>query len=155
MDIGLSVAAFWVFMAYQTRHLVEAGEQLPDYTLESVEGERVSLVDDEAERTLVYAWATWCGVCTAQTGALQWAKGWMADDVAVRAVVFDYKSARHAKASADEKGMTSHVLLGTREVREALNVKAYPTFYVLDASGRVVSRTQGYTTSVGLWWRAL
>lgn len=153
MDIALGLLLIWGITAYQTRHLVETGEQIEPMTLQTADGGTASLVDPDAHKTLVYGWATWCGVCAVQTGTVQWAKSLLSDDVAVRNVVFDYRSAAHARESAHQKGMTG-TLLGTPELRRQLNISGYPTFYVISADHEILSQTQGYTTTIGLWWRA-
>jgi hypothetical protein len=32
-------------------------------------------------------------------------------------------------------------------------VRGYPTYYVIDSSGRIAGRDVGFTTVAGLWWR--
>ncbi len=48
------------------------------------------------------------------------------------------------------------VLLGDEGFTRRMGVNAFPTVFVLDAQGRVVSSTQGYTSTLGLvlraWW---
>jgi thiol-disulfide isomerase/thioredoxin len=122
--------------------------------LQSADGGIEPLVDPEADRTLVYLWAPWCGVCTAQSGTVEWARSALGDGVAVRSVVFDWESARQARRSARDKGLEAPVLLADRSVADALNVGAFPTFYVLSREGRVVGHSRGYTTTLGLLWRA-
>lgn len=153
IDIALFAGLFIAISSFQTRHLVESGTSMPETTLRSTEGDRQPLADPESERTLLYVWAPWCGVCSAQTGTLSRARALMGDDVAVRSVVFDTRNLEHARRSADEKGIASPVLLGTRTLREQLRIRAFPTFYVLSSEGRVLDSTQGYTTTLGLLWR--
>lgn len=153
IELSAVAALFAAVSWYQTRHLVDAGETLPKTTLRSTEGTSDTLVDPDAERTLVYAWAPWCGVCSAQTGTLDRARSLMPGDVTVRSVVYDTRNLDHARESAAEKGIEFPVLRGTETLRERLDVRAFPTFYVLSKDRRVLRSTQGYTTTVGLLWR--
>lgn len=152
IDLAIVAALFFAVTSYQTRNLADSGERMPTGELASLDGESQTLFDPEADRTLVYVWAPWCGVCSAETGTLNRATWLFGDDVAVRSIVFDYRSVEHARQSADEKGVEFPVLLGETapQVREALNFDAYPTFYVLSDEGRVLTSTQGYTTTLGL-----
>ncbi len=153
IDIAIIAALFASISWYQTRSLVDSGQTIQETTLRSLDGTTVPLVDPEAERTLVYVWAPWCGVCSAQTGTLDRARALMGDEVAVRSIVFDVQHLEDARQSAAEKGIEFPVLLGNRSIREELQVGAFPTFYVLSKDRRVLSNTQGYTTTVGLLWR--
>jgi len=154
IDIAIFGAIVFAVTWYQSRDLVDAGHTVPEMQLADIDGGHQSLVDPEADRTLVYLWAPWCGVCTAETGTVNWAQSMLGDGVAVRSVVLDYESAEHARRSAVEKGAAFPVLLGDRQVQRHLNVSAFPTFYVLTNEGEVIGSSQGYTTTVGLLWRA-
>ncbi len=151
IDLAAFATVFVAVSTYQARDLVDTGEVIPETTLASADGEVRSIVDPEADRTLVYAWAPWCGVCSAQEGTLSRAIPWFGDDVAVRSVVFDFGSRDDVRTSAKDKSFP--VLFGTRRLRRELNVNAFPTMYVLSKKGRVLSRSKGYTTTAGLLWR--
>jgi peroxiredoxin len=150
IDLALFGGLLFAITWYQGRTLVDTGEKIPSTTLQSTDGEPRSLADPNAERTLVYLWAPWCGVCSAETGTLNRAQPWFGDNVAVRSVVFDYRDPEHARRSAEQKGTQFPVLLGTNALRERLSIDAFPTFYVLSDEGRVLRSTKGYTTTLGL-----
>ena len=154
IDLGILGLVFWGITAYQSRNLVESGRQIPEIHLQTAEGESEPMVDPEAGRTLLYLWAPWCGVCSAENGTVQWARSILGEDVAVRSIVFDYRDLEHVRQSIDEKGIDFPVLLGNRRVRDQFNVGAFPTFYVLSSDGRVVGSSVGYTTTLGLLYRS-
>jgi len=154
MDLGFFALIFFAITSYQTRNLVESGNQVPALSLESADGDRSPLVAPETDRTLVYVWAPWCSVCSAASGTVEWARSILGDEVAVRTVVYDVRSGDHAAASADEKGIDAPVLLADRRFQQTFQVDAFPTFYVLSDERRVVSSAQGYTTTLGLIGRA-
>jgi hypothetical protein len=45
------------------------------------------------------------------------------------------------------------MLAGEAQTAADYRVRGYPTYYVLDRSGRVAGRDFGYTTAPGLWLR--
>lgn len=154
IDLTIVGLIFFAITSWQTRNLVDSGETIPDFQLQTADGELAPLVDPEADRTVVFVWAPWCSVCSAESGTVEWARSMLGDDVAVRSVVFDVEGPAHARESADEKGLQGPVLLGDRRFQQTFQIDAFPTFYVLSKEGRVLSSTKGYTTTVGLLWRA-
>jgi len=48
---------------------------------------------------------------------------------------------------------SSPVLLGDAQTAADWSVRAFPTYYVIDASGRIDSRSVGYSTWLGMWAR--
>ena len=154
IDIAIFAAIFFAITWYQSRNLVDTGQVVPEMQLATVDGGTEPLADPEADRTMVYVWAPWCGVCTAETGTVNWAKSLLGDGVAVRSVVLDYRSPEAARRSAVEKGAEFPVLLGDEQVRQTLHVEAFPTFYWLSNDGRVLGSSRGYTTTAGLLWRS-
>jgi hypothetical protein len=47
------------------------------------------------------------------------------------------------------------VLLGDDTTQAAFAVTAFPTYYFVDARGRVTGSAVGYTTTLGLLWHLL
>jgi hypothetical protein len=47
------------------------------------------------------------------------------------------------------------VLAGDAATGAAYRVHGYPTYYVIDAQGRIARRDTGFTTVAGLWFRTL
>lgn len=77
--------------------------------------------------SLVYFWATWCGVCRAQTPVIE----------SVRTSLAASPSCGRVVALEDA---------GHAEAFEAYGVRVLPTMVVVDAEGRVAKRFLGYTT---------
>ncbi|HLR21661.1 MAG TPA: redoxin domain-containing protein [Tissierellaceae bacterium] len=50
---------------------IEEGEKLPDFTLNNLEGDEVSLSDYEDKIIFINFWATWCGFCDEEMPDLQ------------------------------------------------------------------------------------
>lgn len=100
--------------------------------------------------TVVYFWATWCGVCKAQAGNIDVvAKSHRVVTVASQSgepaavEAFLKKAGRNWNVVADPEG----------DLAARWGVKAFPTTFFVDAQGNIVTREAGYTTTAGLWLR--
>ena len=47
------------------------------------------------------------------------------------------------------------VLLGNSGIAKNWKIYAFPSYYVLDSQHQIARRDIGYSTQLGLWWRAL
>ena len=47
------------------------------------------------------------------------------------------------------------VLIGNAAVGSSYRIRGYPTYYVLDAQGRVARRAMGFSTVAGFWLRTI
>jgi thiol-disulfide isomerase/thioredoxin len=153
MDLAIFGLILWGVSWYNARHLKASGEQLEAVSLQTPDGESKALWSRERS-TLVYVWAPWCGVCSAESGAVSRASRWVGDSVDVTSVVFDWRSPKQVRDYIEENGVDYPVLLGTRRLYNNLNIQSFPTFYWISPEGRVEGTSVGYTTSVGLVWRS-
>lgn len=157
--LGLQVIAFLgVFAAvhaWQTRDLVPVGEALPAPALglPDLSGRVHTLADLGGRPALVYFFAPWCRVCAASADNLERLARWREGQVSVLLVALDYEGISDVAGYAQRHGLDMPILLGDRAAAERWRVPGYPTYYVLDARGRVRHRDFGYSTFAGLWWR--
>jgi peroxiredoxin len=137
-DLGGSRSALAEFTA--GRSLVfspSVGNPAPDFALDSISGERVTLGDLRGKTVLVNFWATWCGPCRLEMPAFQARWERYSPELAVLAVNFD-EPADQVQTFADEFGLTFPVLLDPGgKVQELYRVRGYPTTYGVDTEGTV------------------
>ncbi len=149
------VALLWGIAWWQQRGSLADGNALaPDFTLTDLRGETFALSQQRGRRVLLYFFAPWCRVCRLSADNLNALR---ADrDAAEWRIVTvgldwpDRQSLEEFKASLD---LQVPVLMGTEAVQEEYRIKAYPTYYVIDAEGRVESMSMGYSTELGLRFR--
>jgi thiol-disulfide isomerase/thioredoxin len=154
-DAGVLLAVFFSIHAWQTRDLPV--DELAPATRLALLGATGSPSDSRAAAVsgkvgIVYFFAPWCGVCRASIGNL--------DSLVARGqvdwgtvVALDYADAEEVRDFIDRSGVSLPVLLGDAQTAADWSVRAFPTYYVIDASGRIDSRSVGYSTWLGMWAR--
>jgi hypothetical protein len=53
----------------------------------------------------------------------------------------------------DETGVDLPVLLGSQKTTRDWQIRGFPTYFVIDGDGKIVSRSVGYSTKIGLQTR--
>jgi thiol-disulfide isomerase/thioredoxin len=104
---------------------------------------------------VIYFFAPWCGVCAASSPQLRWFHRWRGDEVTVLLVGLDWAEAGELHTYAARHELPMPVLAGDAATGVAWRVRGYPTYYVVDAQGRIAARDVGFTTTIGLWLRTL
>lgn len=155
VDLTVFAILFAAITMWQSRELVDSGTPAPEFVLTDMAGERHRLRDYRGEKTFVVFWAPWCTVCSAESDNLSRVKSWLGDRVNVISVVLDYRNRADIQAFIDENEVDYPVLLGNRDVQRSYNISAYPTLYIIDAEGKIEHTAVGYTTTVGMLWRAI
>jgi thiol-disulfide isomerase/thioredoxin len=137
--------------------LLPVGSQAPAFALRTPTGARVRLADFRGKTTLIEFFATWCPHCSAEAPHL-------------RRLALSLPRSRYAFVSIDASSGDAPSVLAydvyfrlpfpalldpgaeagsfnepesPGPVSASYGVKAYPTFYVLDAEGRITWRSDG------------
>lgn len=119
---------------------LEKGDQAPDFELKTLDGQTASLSDYQGKKVLVNFWATWCKPCRTEMPDLDAIRSEY-DQVEVLAVnlTTTEKSVDHVAAFADELKLSFPILLDQKGIQARYQVLSYPTTYILDEKGRIVS----------------
>jgi peroxiredoxin len=122
----------------------QAGFAAPDFTLETRNGETISLSALRGQVVLVNFWATWCPPCRAEMPAIQHVyERYQDQGFTVLAVDVGEADAQVA-AFADEQGLTFPILLDRdTSVSHRYQVRAMPSTFFIDRSGVVHEVTLG------------
>lgn len=142
---------------WQSRGLLSAdgSTPAPTFTLQALDGTIHTLNQQVGRRTVLYFFAPWCAVCHMSIGNLDTLRRWLGGRVETLAIALDYETEASVREFAGKNSAEYPILLGTAETAKAYAVSAFPTYYVVDESGNIVGRTQGYSTLVGLLIRSL
>jgi len=123
----------------------EANEPAPDFTLEALAGEPVTLSTLKGKPILVDFWATWCEPCEATIPVLVAFQQKYRGRVHVLGVSVDWD--REAVAPFAEKhGMNYPVLFGDESLALQYGAPGFPTLFVVDAEGHIAEAHVGVMT---------
>ena len=156
LNAALILAVFIGVTAFQQRNMLPADRQAaPGLRGMTLAGEAYDLANAAGEPALVYFFAPWCKICGASAGNLNRLHSWRDQDgFEVVAVALDWGSAEEVRAYAERHELAMPVLLADPRVGSDWQIYAYPSYYVLDSQHRIARRDIGYSSQLGLWWRA-
>lgn len=122
----------------------------PDFTLEDLEGNSISLTDLRGKVIILDFWATWCGPCLAAFPGMKLAVEKYKDNEAVQFLFINsWERAKDWKKNASDfiskNNYPFHVLLDTRnKIIGAYKVEGIPTKFVIDKKGSIRFKKIGF-----------
>lgn len=153
VDLSALLLIVFVVGLFQTRNHVRGAA--PSYAFTTLEGAPASFASFAGKPTLVAVWAPWCSVCKVESSNVSRARRWLGDRANVVSVATSFEDVAQVRGYMQAQGVDYPVLLAREDFSGVMGINAFPTVFVLDAQGRVVSSMQGYTTTLGLFLRAL
>jgi thiol-disulfide isomerase/thioredoxin len=150
-DLVALVLVIWGIHLWQIRDL-PLGEPSPPTVLPLLANSEMQTAVHTGTAGVVYFFAPWCAVCKhsignldqqVQDGSIAWAT----------AVALDFTNEAEVTEFVNDTEITLPVLLGSSATAEDWNIRAFPTYFMIDASGNIHSRAVGYSTSLGIRWR--
>ncbi|HEX2978796.1 MAG TPA: redoxin domain-containing protein [Anaerolineaceae bacterium] len=136
---------------------LKIGQPVPDFTLEDLEGNSVTLSQYRGRSVILNFWATWCVPCKNEMPLLEEQSREYADELVVLGV--NAREGRElASAFVDEIGVSFPILLEQAgNVIGAYQVRGYPTTFFIDPDGnlRAVHIGELNSESIGRYLEAL
>ncbi len=153
VDLSALVLLVTVVGVFQTRNHPRG--PAPEYSFTTLEQGRASFASFAGKPTVVAVWAPWCGVCKAESGNVSRARAWLGERANVVSVATAFQDVSQVKQYMAAQQVDYPVLLARDDFQQVMHIEAFPTVFVLDSQGRIVSSMHGYTTTLGLLWRVL
>ncbi len=139
---------FLAIHAWQTRDL-PLDEPAPETVLALLDGSGLRPAVSTGQAGIIYFFAPWCFYCRNSIGNL--------DDLVTdgdvswgTAVALDYADTAEVEEFVARTGISLPVLMGDGQTASDWSIRAFPTYYVIDAQGRISSRSVGYSTGFGM-----
>lgn len=154
-DLLIFAMMVWAINWWQTKDMLSAAGdvQIPSMQLARLDGTAVDTIAPSAGKpTLLYFFAPWCSVCRLSINNLEYVS---ADDANVYVIALDYDEANEVQVFVDEVGLNLPVHMGHEGLKQMFQIRAYPSYFVLDENFVVRDRTLGYSTALGLKARTL
>lgn len=145
---GLGVAVY--FLNSPTGNLniwtpPQTGQVAPDFQLDTIYGENITLQEFRGNAVMVNFWAVWCGPCVDEMSIIQERYQQHYPDLVVLAIEEDGTSMKVRDFIADS-GLSFLVLAGEESVSRRYNIHAYPTSFFIDEQGVIQSMVVGSLT---------
>lgn len=133
---------------------LEKGDTPPDFTLTTLDGQKVTLSDLRGKKVVLNFWATWCPPCKAEMPHMQNyyeqnAKEQNVEILAVNLTLAERDVSADAKINTvmtfkDSYELTFPILLDTKNVvGKDYQVVTIPTTYFIDSNGYIQNAIQG------------
>ncbi|MFC1949126.1 TlpA family protein disulfide reductase [Chloroflexota bacterium] len=130
---------------------VKEGDRAPDFQLQDLEGQTVSLIEQRGLPVLLNFWATWCGPCRYEMPFLQQIYQEWSDDGLVMMIVNIGESSSTVRDFLADNNLSLPVLLDTRQsVAEQYGITGIPTTFFIDKDGIIQKKVVGSFPSVSM-----
>ncbi len=129
------------------KSIIERAEKIkikaPEFTVETIDGKRISLKDLKGKVVVLNFWATWCGPCRREipdlNALVEKYKG--RNDIVFIAITNDLKA--RVVNFLSNSPFNYQIAFDISDAYDKYNVKAIPTHVIIDRSGYVVARIVG------------
>ena len=141
--------------AYHARHAPQSGPA-PDIQAPDLSGQYIELQQYQGKATLVYFWATWCGVCSMTRGSI--------DNIAQdhQVITIASQSGNNEELNTYRQQHNFDVTIINDEhgaLSQAYGVQAFPSVFILDSKGNISDVEIGLSSEWGLrlrlWWASI
>ncbi|KZN37686.1 TlpA family protein disulfide reductase [Pseudoalteromonas luteoviolacea] len=112
------------------------------------ESQRYNISELQGERSVVYFFAPWCNICRYSMPNID--KLHRQGKVNAVAIALDFQSVEEIEAFSKDLNLSMPILLGNSKTAQDYKVKAYPTYYVMDPELKIIERSIGYSSELGI-----
>ncbi len=120
-------------------------KQAPAFTLNGLDGKKISLIDFKGKPVLITFWATWCDSCKEEMPILEKFSQGKRDQLTILLIAIDGERKRAVQTIVDKSKLSLPVLLLLKEkVMDQYGVRGWvPQTYLVDQEGMLVGKIIG------------
>jgi thiol-disulfide isomerase/thioredoxin len=134
---------------------LKIGKAAPNFELENISGETVSLENLSGKIVLLDFWATWCPPCVVVMPILESLQKEFPENLVVLGINFQ-ESKEAISAFLESRDLSVESLMDPEAlVAETYQVDAIPTQILIDQNGQLVARHVGLLPPVGEFFRPM
>ncbi|MBQ4845794.1 TlpA family protein disulfide reductase [Pseudoalteromonas sp. MMG005] len=152
IQLGLLVFTFTAVSTYQELGMLKENGKTsaPFFSLPKLDDpqQRIDLTSIKGKQTVVYFFAPWCSICKYSMPNLD--KLYKNNELNAIAIALDYPDIQSVHQFSEALSLSMPILLGDSTTAQNFKVKAYPTYYVIDENLKVVERSVGYSSELGI-----
>jgi cytochrome c biogenesis protein CcmG/thiol:disulfide interchange protein DsbE len=120
------------------------GNAAPDFQLQSLDGQSITLSSLRGNPVLINFWATWCGPCASEVSYLQEIDDEWSDKGLVVLAINWGESAAQVEQFLQAHNLSFQVLLDTNKAAaEKYGIRAFPTTFFIDKDGIIQVKVIG------------
>lgn len=124
--------------------IAAVSEAAPDFQLQNLDGQPISLSDFKGKPVLINFWATWCGPCVSEMPYIQEIHEEWPDKGLVVLAINIGDSSSEVEQFLQNHNLSLPVLLDTKKVvAQRYSIRAIPTTFFLDKDGMIQVKVIG------------
>ncbi|MDD4875718.1 MAG: redoxin domain-containing protein [Dehalococcoidales bacterium] len=127
---------------------IEKGDIAPDFQLQNLEGQTISLSNLRGNPILINFWATWCPPCRSEMPHIQDIYEEWSDTELVLLVINIGENSSKVEDFMQSNDLSFPILLDTRQnVAQSYNITGIPTTFFIDKDGIIQDKVIGAFSS--------
>lgn len=131
--------------SYEKTALVRVGDTAPDFTIQTLDGQSITLSQQRGKTVLLVFFATYCPDCKKQLSVLEGVKERFADKEFTILTISRGEKEEDVRAYFDERDYTFAVAVdGDSSIYNLYATRYVPRCYVIDPLGRIVALSAEY-----------
>lgn len=119
--------------------------QAKDWILQDVDGKQMALSDFKGQNMFIEAWVSSCDHCIASIPKVKQIEKEFGNKLKVITVNFDFDLEETKKAIINHQ-IAYAVLLGNSQFDKDYDIRSFPSYYVIDKTGRIIYTNRGAIT---------
>ena len=138
---------------WQSRNMLDVDSKLSldKQLLVGLDGQASALIKSD-KTSLIYFFAPWCKVCSLSISNLEYLDP---EKINIVRVALDYSNVQEVQDFAIKHNISSQILLGHEALKQQFKIQGYPTYYIMNEQQKVLAKSYGYSTALGLKLRQI